>query len=31
MLTVRGGVETIYTENTKDFEKFEFVKAVNPF
>ena len=26
-----NGVETIYTENTKDFEQFEFMKPINPF
>ena len=26
----RNGIQTIYTENTKDFEKIKGIKAVNP-
>lgn len=26
-----NGIETVYTSNTKDFKKFDFIKAVNPF
>jgi len=26
-----NGVDTIYTENTKDFKQFESIKIVNPF
>lgn len=25
------GIDTVYTENTKDFEPFKSIKAVNPF
>ncbi len=29
--TLENGIKTIYTENTKDFEPFKSIKAVNPF
>lgn len=28
---LENGVDTIYTENTKDFEPFKSIKVVNPF
>lgn len=28
---LENGVDTIYTENTKDFEPFKAIRAVNPF
>lgn len=28
---LENGINTVYTENTKDFESFKSIKAVNPF